>query len=134
MAYRDYSVWREEDGWWYQLTAAGIIIIGAVLLSRLHDLRQWEYLHLLVENATETTPVWTGMMQAPPRSVEGILSSTILIPPLSWFSAMINAQNRQNAKHYLVVHRASICESGTHVPQESGGHKCTIPQSCNEEL
>jgi beta-fructofuranosidase len=64
VAYRDHSVWQEEDGWWYQLMGAGIVDAGgAVLLYRSHDLRQWEYLHpLLVGDATQTVPVHTGTM------------------------------------------------------------------------
>lgn len=63
VAYRDHAVWQEE-GLWYQLMGAGIVGAGGtVLLYQSRDLRRWEYLYpLLVGDATQTVPVWTGTM------------------------------------------------------------------------
>lgn len=45
--FRDPSPWRQGD-WWYTVLASGVANQGgAALLYRSHDLRQWEFLHVL---------------------------------------------------------------------------------------
>jgi beta-fructofuranosidase len=63
VAFRDHSVWREEESW-YQLIGAGFEGQGGTaLLYRSADLRSWEYLHpLLVGDQKRFTPLWTGSM------------------------------------------------------------------------
>lgn len=47
--FRDPSPWRQGD-WWYMTIGSGIEGEGgAVLLYKSKDLRQWEYLHILVQ-------------------------------------------------------------------------------------
>ncbi|MDB5081107.1 MAG: hypothetical protein JWP00_3031 [Chloroflexi bacterium] len=60
VAYRDHSVWR-EDNTWYQLIGAGIQQVGGTaLLYRSPDLLNWEYLHpILVGDRTSTHPLPT---------------------------------------------------------------------------
>ena len=61
--FRDHSVWREGNEW-HQLIGSGIQGQGGTaLLYRSTDLRNWEYLHpILIGDANEREPVWTGTM------------------------------------------------------------------------
>ncbi len=63
VAYRDHSVWKEDDTW-YQLIGAGIKEVGGTaLLYRSPDLLNWEYLQpILVGDRTATQPLATGDM------------------------------------------------------------------------
>ncbi|HEX4005101.1 MAG TPA: glycoside hydrolase family 32 protein [Acidobacteriaceae bacterium] len=64
--FRDPVPWRQGD-LWYMAVGSGLRgKSGAVLLYRSHDLRHWEYLHLLAEGSpdggTATDPVVAGHM------------------------------------------------------------------------
>ena len=61
--FRDHCVWREGNEW-HQLIGSGIQGRGGTaLLYRSTDLRNWEYLHpILIGDADERDPVWTGTM------------------------------------------------------------------------
>lgn len=63
VAYRDHSVWKEDDTW-YQVIGAGIQDVGGTaLLYRSPDLLTWQYLQpILVGDRTETAPIVTGDM------------------------------------------------------------------------
>jgi len=62
-AFRDHCVWRDGDTW-YQLIGSGFRGIGgAALLYESPDLRSWTYRGpILVGNASQTEPIWTGTM------------------------------------------------------------------------
>jgi beta-fructofuranosidase len=64
--FRDPCVWREEGSWWLILGSGFRGRGGAILLYRSEDLRNWHYMHPLVEGAASgkntTNPVDTGDM------------------------------------------------------------------------
>lgn len=62
-AFRDHCVWRDGDTW-YQLIGSGFRGIGgAALLYESPDLRSWTYRGpILVGDASQADPVWTGTM------------------------------------------------------------------------
>jgi beta-fructofuranosidase len=63
IAFRDHSVWKEQDAW-YQVIGSGIKDVGGTaLLYRSENLCEWEYVHpLCVGDLRQTDPVWTGPM------------------------------------------------------------------------
>lgn len=63
VAFRDHSVWREDDTW-YMLIGSGIRDVGGTaFLYRSADLLSWEYLHPIYTGDKHTRePVWTGAM------------------------------------------------------------------------
>lgn len=69
VAYRDPSVWREDDGTWYMVHGAGIVGVGgAALLYRSPDLRSWEYLGpLFAGDMMRQSALWTGSMWECPQ-------------------------------------------------------------------
>jgi beta-fructofuranosidase len=64
--FRDPCPWREADGWYLAVGSGVRSQGGCVLLYRSQDLRQWEYLHPLVEGKASgragSNPVDTGEM------------------------------------------------------------------------
>ncbi len=63
VAFRDHSIWKEDDGW-YQLIGSGLRNTGGTaLLYRSPDLINWEYLHpLYIGDLDPTTHIFTGSM------------------------------------------------------------------------
>jgi beta-fructofuranosidase len=66
LGFRDPGVWREGDDWLMTLGSGTKAKGGMVLLYKSRDLRQWEYLHPLIEGSPSgkatTNPVDTGDM------------------------------------------------------------------------
>lgn len=86
VAYRDPSVWREEDGTWYMVHGAGIIGQGgAALLYRSTDLTTWEYLApISIGDVERREPIWTGSMWECPQLFP--LGDTHVLLIAAWFS------------------------------------------------
>ncbi len=61
LAFRDHTLWKEENTW-YQLIGAGIKGIGGtVLLYRSPNLLEWKYMYPLYRgDGNSIYPVWTG--------------------------------------------------------------------------
>ena len=66
LGFRDPGVWREGDDWLMTLGSGTKEKGGLVLIYKSRDLRQWEYLHPLVESTASgrpvTNPVSSGVM------------------------------------------------------------------------
>jgi beta-fructofuranosidase len=61
--FRDPFVWKEGDYWYLLIGSMRKGVGGLILLYRSVDLTTWEYLHpLLVGDASQFEPVWTGVI------------------------------------------------------------------------
>jgi beta-fructofuranosidase len=61
--FRDPFVWQEGDYWYLLMGSMRKGVGGLILLYRSVDLTTWDYLHpLLVGDASQVEPVWTGVI------------------------------------------------------------------------
>jgi beta-fructofuranosidase len=122
VAYRDHSVWREDDAW-YQVIGAGLTSVGgAALLYRSHDLRCWQYLHpLCTADRYRSSGLWTGSMWECPDFF-GLQDRHVLLASI-WeaerlhYSAVLVGEYRD---HYFtpdVAHKLDYGDSYFYAPQ-----------------
>ena len=125
--FRDHTIWREEDGYWYQAIGAAIRDVGGtVLLYRSHDLLAWEFLHpLATGDLHQREPVWGGTMWECPQFIR-------LVPAGEPAALLIAAWDHATLHTVAMVgryrdHRFSIENS---YKFDYGDNYFYAPQSC----
>jgi len=77
---RDPFVWKEKDRWYMLLGSRMEGVGGLILLYCSDDLFHWEYLHpLLIGDANQTEPFWTGTMWECPNFLDFGEKRTLII-------------------------------------------------------
>ena len=69
--FRDPYVWQEDDAWYMLMGTRIVNEGGAILLYRSPDLRQWEFMHTLMQgDRNRLDPFWTGTIWECPNLIK----------------------------------------------------------------